>query len=236
MKESPYAVSSILKNKTLPDKICVNVLERDIENIPKEFYKNDLIEINIIPEDLKCHNKYYYTALKYPNDVIILIDDDIIYEDTFMDECIDFYVNNKTVVGARRVHEILVKDGNIAKYSRWKRNVLPDENTLIFFTTGGGTVFPPGVLSKYVSLEDIKEYIYADDILLNYICRKNGIEIKWIKNSRKFNDITILKNKFCLCPTNILFRNDLYIKKIKFKEYLNYETFTKNTSNEETTT
>jgi choline kinase len=104
--ESHLAISSILNNKVLPDKIYVVVNYCDSNNVPELFNTCPLIEIIYTNEDLKSHNKYYHTALLYPEDVIITIDDDVEYPDTFIEDCIRSYKLYPNAINAGRVHRI----------------------------------------------------------------------------------------------------------------------------------
>ena len=38
------------------------------------------LEIIFVSDELACHNKYYYAFQQYSDDVIITVDDDVIYD------------------------------------------------------------------------------------------------------------------------------------------------------------
>lgn len=224
MHESKYAINSILNNTILPDKICITINNFDKDNIPEEYKNNLLIEIIISNDDIKPHNKYYHVMKKYRNDVIITIDDDIIYPKYFLEKCIKAYNDNSNVINAFRIHKITYNDKNIMPYKLWKWNYNGlEESYDNFFTGCWGVVYPPGIFNDDdLCICNIKEYLYVDDIYLNYLCRKHKIKIKRIDNDETFYDINILKNKYSLCNRNVLFNNDLCLRKINFNKILNY--------------
>lgn len=217
IKESPLAVESILNNTILPDKICIIIDNVDKDNVPELFNNHELIEVIYSDCDIKAHGKYYYTMLKYPNDVIITIDDDVIYPDTFIEDCINAYNSFPEVINASRVHKIKYTS-YLFPYRLWEwesKETGPSYD--LFFTGVGGVVYPPNIFNKEdLNLSVIKEYLFADDILLNYLCRKHRIKVRRFNMQKENIDINIVKNKIKLSTLNIILRNDSYLKKIKF--------------------
>jgi hypothetical protein len=221
--ESYLAISSILNNKQLPTKICIIINSYDKDNIPQLFKEHPLIEIIYTDVDLKGHNKYYHTALKYPDSVIITIDDDVIYPATFVEDCIKAYKDSPTTVNAVRVHKIKYKENSILPYKQWEWESKETEASYdLFFTGVGGVVYPPNFFKKKdLNIEEIHKYIKTDDIFLNYLCRKYRIMVKRIPVQNSYEDINILPFKPDLYRINILYNNDLCLSKISFNEVLN---------------
>lgn len=220
--ELPIAIESILNNSKLPDKICVIVEQKDLNNIPEILKDSNIIEFITISENLKGHNKYYYTMKKYPNNIIITIDDDIYYPKSFMDSCIKAYENNPKVINAGRVHKIKIDNGELLPYRKWEwESKEIEESNYLFFTGVGGVVYPPNIFNEDdLNISIIKEYLEVDDIFLNYLCKKKGILVKRILLNEPYKDINILPYKKKLSPFNLLFNNDKCLKKIEFKDFL----------------
>lgn len=213
-------ISSILENHILPDKICIIVDECDRDIVPQEFKDNDLIELIYSEYNIKGHKKYYHTMLKYPEDVIITIDDDIIYPKTFVEDCINAYICNPNVINACRVHKIRYKEDNILPYRLWEwESQETEESYDLFFTGVGGVVYPPNILRiSELDINIIYEYIKVDDILLNYLCRLYEIKVKRIPVREKYKDINIIANKTMLSTYNLMGNNDRCLKKIQFNK------------------
>lgn len=159
--------------------------------------------------------------LKYPNDVIITIDDDVEYPSTFIEDCINAYNQSPNTINACRVHKIRYKDNKLLPYRLWEWESQETEASYdLFFTGVGGVVYPPGVFTNDLNVYLINKYLEVDDILLNYLCRVHKIKVKRIKCQNPYKDINILKDRYNLCTKNILFNNDISLNKIKFKDVL----------------
>lgn len=198
--------------------MIVNNFDKDI--VPELFKTHPLIELIYSDLDIKSHNKYYHTALKYPNDVIITIDDDVEYPETFIEDCVKSYTENPNVVHAGRVHKIKYRDGNMLPYKQWEWESKEEEASFdLFFTGVGGVVYPPNFFKESdLPITIINQYIKTDDILLNYIARKNRCKIKRIPVRNNYKDIHVLLNKYNLCTFNVMFNNDKCLKDIQFNQ------------------
>lgn len=161
--------------------------------------------------------------LKYPNSVIITIDDDVIYPTTFIEDCINAYNNSPSTINAGRVHKIKYNNNNkMLPYKRWDWESQETEASYdLFFTGVGGVVYPPGLFKDDLDLELIKDYIDVDDILLNYWCRKHNIMVKRIPMRGKYQNVNIIPFKSKLCIKNLMFNNDKCLNKIQFEKLLN---------------
>ena len=92
----------------------------------------------------------------YPYDIIITIDDDIIYEKS-------------------KSYKEWVKEYKLIKIPSFDLSA----------TTGAGTLFPPNILKiNYTLIYDIYNCITADDLFLKYIENKLNIKIVWVENTK----------------------------------------------------
>lgn len=124
MQTIRLVLESLLSQTYLPDKIVLWLSE-------EEFDKNTLqcvlplseevdIEIRWCEKNLRSHKKYYYAMQEFPDDIIITVDDDVIYKDTMIENLIKGYRCYPYAVIARRAHLITkTEDGNIAPYREW---------------------------------------------------------------------------------------------------------------------
>lgn len=86
-------INDILKQTLLPNKIILNLSSDEFKNgrndLPIELLKtidtNELCELYWVKEDTKPYKKLIPTLLRFPNDVIITIDDDIEYPKNFIE-------------------------------------------------------------------------------------------------------------------------------------------------------
>lgn len=160
----------------------------------------------------------------YPEDVIITIDDDVEYPDTFIEDCIRSYKLYPNAINAGRVHRIKWDDSVLYPYKEWEWEWdVKDSNPSfdLFFTGVGGVVYPENFFKKEdLDINEIKQYILVDDVFLNNLCRKRGFQIKKMDLQKNYTDISVLPFKTRLCSVNVLFNNNLCLKKIKFHETL----------------
>jgi len=191
LKKIDKVLNSILNGTLVPDKIVLTLYYNDIRFIPK--YINDYLIKNkifllIVNIDLKSHKKYFYTMQKFPYDIIITIDDDIIYEKTTIESLYKSYLKYPNEISAKRVHLIKYKkNGESKPYKKWHKSFkllkIPSYNLMA--TTGAGALFPPNILNIYYSLiYDILKCITSDDIFLKYIENKLKIKVVWVSNKK----------------------------------------------------
>ena len=184
----------------LPNKIVLTLYYKDIKFIPKNIHdyltKNN-IEIIIVNMDIKPHKKYFYVMQKYPYDIIITIDDDIIYEKNTVELLYKSYLKYPKEISARRVHLIKYdKKGKSKAYKEWVKEykLIKIPSFDLSATTGAGTLFPPNILKiNYEMIYDIYNCITADDLFLKHIENKLNIKIVWVENT-KLMGIKLLYN------------------------------------------
>lgn len=186
-------LESIVKQTVQPDKIILYLSKsefQDFGNIPDfKMYRKYGFEIHWYEENLKSHKKWFYAFQEYPDDVIITIDDDILYESTALENLLKYHEIFPKAVIARRVHLITCKnDNSIALYNDWYAECslyvgIPRMDLLA--TTGAGTLFSPNVFSEEVFNKNVFMRIcpYTDDI--------------WMKIMEVYSEIpVVLAEKF----------------------------------------
>ena len=123
-------------------------------------------------DDLKPHKKYYYAIREFPEDIIITIDDDIVYSKTLIETLMRSYCRYPNAVSAMRVHKIIFDEyGFPQPYKKWKKecNEAYDAPSMIYMATGsGGILYPPHCLHHEVfnKQEILKTCLYGDDLWL----------------------------------------------------------------------
>lgn len=232
-------IDSILNGNLLPNKIVLTLYYKDLKLISKNIYdylKQNNIELITVHIDIKPHKKYFYVMQKYPYDIIITIDDDIIYEKNTVELLYKSYLKYPNEISARRVH--LIKYDNKGKSKAYKYWIKEYKNIKIpsfdlSATTGAGTLFPPNILKiNYSLIYDIYNCITADDLFLKYIENKLKIKIVWVENSNLmglkllyndgmyFNENKLGNDK---CISNFIIEKiEVNEKKNKLKKINNY--------------
>ena len=120
-------------------------------------------------EDIRSYKKLIPALKQFPEDCIITIDDDAIYEYDLVERLVAAHIENPNAVCACRMHKVkLTEDGKPLSYMDWDWCVecYETNSNLLFPTTGGGTLFPPGCLCQEVFNKRVFMELctYADDV------------------------------------------------------------------------
>ena len=167
------SLKSIFNQTMMPDKIILWITEeeKDKGNIEKilsaEIDKG--LEIRYV-HDVRVHTKYYYAMKEFPNDLIVTIDDDILYPENLIEELWKAHNDYPNMIIAQRAHEMTFCDGKIDVYKHWKMLApgCKNDNKNLIATGVGGVLYPPNSLYKDWIKPDLflKICPFADDIWL----------------------------------------------------------------------
>lgn len=119
-------------------------------------------------DDLKSYKKLIPTLKMYPNDIIITVDDDVIYEADIVQQMLDSYAEYPDYVHCMRGHKmVLDNNGSLSSYNRWEFCTMDFTPSAKIFPTGvGGILYPPGFY--YKDIFDVELFMrlapHGDDI------------------------------------------------------------------------
>lgn len=169
-------IKSLLKQTKLPDKIILYLYKDEKEYLPSALTKlvdKNNLKIEWVDEDLRPHKKYYYAMQQFPNDIIITVDDDVIYDRHLIEYLWKSHLKFKKSVIATRAHQVMFKNNIIQPYNKWNLNSKLENNPRMdLVATGvGGILYPPHLLKKELltDKEKIKKYLRVDDLWLKNI-------------------------------------------------------------------
>lgn len=175
-------IESILRQTLSPKKVVLTLSKLQFpsqDDLPKQLLKLEeegVLEIIWTEDDLRSHKKYYYVMEKYPNDLIVTVDDDFIYANTMLENLYKFHLQYpKSII----THLALQRQG--ANYQEWPNllfvAVEPTYNIMQF--GGSGVLYPPSSLHiDAFNKDSIKQYCpLADDLWLNAMALLNGTSI-----------------------------------------------------------
>lgn len=184
-------ISRMMNQTVLPDKIILCIDETQKEKI---IFSDDIVflielglEIKWV-EDIGPHTKYLYTVQKYTDDIVITVDDDVIYSHKLIETLIESYERYPKAISANIVTRFVVKDGTIKPSSQWLQQFsygIGDKYSIAYGV--GGVLYPPNVLPKAAfDVEKIKRISkFQDDLWLKAIELKNDIDVVKAKNGDK---------------------------------------------------
>lgn len=180
------AIESIMQGSLKPNRIILWLSEEEFLDkiLPETLQKQKERGLEIrFCEDIKSYKKLIYSLKEFPNASIITIDDDLIYNFDLVENLVAAHKNNPNCIWANRIHEITYeKNGSMKSYLLWNSTIKEDSVNLEnnFFTSGGGTLFPPNSLHNEVFNKNVFMEISptADDVWFNAMARLKGTPIR----------------------------------------------------------
>lgn len=170
-----------LKNKTLP--------------VSLELLKDKGLEV-FFCKDIRSYKKIIPTLYLCPNDAIITIDDDVIYEYDMVEKLVRGYQDNPSYIYCNRCHRmVLDKNFKLLPYRKWQWNIEDLTPNVLNFPTGvGGVLYPPNSLDAEVFNERVFGSIckYADDVWLKAMALKKGTLSKKVYTHNKTGEDYLL--------------------------------------------
>ena len=165
-----YPLLSILHQTRRPDRIVV-WLDNDHfsdENIPS-YLRRMISEYGIevkYCEDLKSYKKLVPSLREFPEDIIVTIDDDQVYDRHTLEELWNMHMEHPESIICPIAHVPVFESGNLKPYFTWKLNVKHSDSRILFPVGAFGVLYPPHSLfsdatdsSLFTSLSP-----HADDV------------------------------------------------------------------------
>lgn len=204
-------IESLLRQKVKPDRIILWLSKEQfngIESLPSNLLRLQKygLTIRFVDGDIKSYKKFYYAIKEYPEDILITVDDDILYPDYMISDLYELYQENPNSIIARYCYEMKWKNQEIQSYNKWKKlgQYTHYQSNNLFFGSGGGVLFPP----KSIAEEALNKSVFwelcrnADDVWLNAMAHLRGTEIK--KVNRKCIIFPILRR----CDLTLFSQNE----------------------------
>lgn len=209
-------IETILRQTKKPDKIILWLSKEQFSSVdllPKKLLKqrNRGLEIRLIDGDIRSYKKYYYTLQEFPNDYMLIIDDDIFYRSTMIENLCSYSIRYPKSIIAQYTNKIQWVNDKLDAYASWptlREETPPNQNS--FFGSGGGTLFPPYSMDKDALNMDIFLNLApnADDIWLNVMCKLRGTKVTQTNYYSTYLPILYFKNSTLDSKNNGLNQND----------------------------
>ena len=174
------SIESIMQQTVKPNHIILWLQEDWQDIILPKFLQNQIergLEIGFY-KDIKSYKKLIPALRKHPDDIIVTIDDDIIFAPDMLENLLLSYRKYPQYIHTNRAHIIkLQEDGTPDIYQKWEQETSKVGTTNLLFPTGGaGTLYPPHSLSPEVFDENTFMSIcpLADDIWIKAMSLLNG--------------------------------------------------------------
>lgn len=184
-------IETLLRQSMKPDEIILWLAKEqfpDENELPHELLKQKERGLTIrFCDDLKSHKKYFYVMQEYPEDLVILVDDDAFYSRDLVEKLYELHKNNPKDIVCMGV--ALIEPSIDTPPDKWTR---PAKNQVIRHSyiaqpfTGTGTLFPPSCLDHSAFNNDLMKELcpYADDLWLKAASMINGTKVTGITPDR----------------------------------------------------
>lgn len=228
LNEVYLAIESIMQGSLKPNRIILWI-DENTDRIPVTLLQQQKRGLEIKRcKDIRSYTKLIPSLKECPNDAIVTIDDDLIYDFDMLERLVYEHKKDSFSILANRVHRIVLDENNRpVSYLKWNlcSNQLGKSN-LNFLTGVGGVLYPPHCFSNEVFNENIFLDIckFADDVWFFSMALLNGVSIKKVETSNEngsnfltnvgVQDMGLLKEN--VNPNSC--RNDIQIKSV-FDKY-----------------
>lgn len=197
----PYAIYSLLTQKHLPNRIILNIDQSiwNEDSIPSLIKKLRQVGVEVnFTEDIGPHTKLLPTLHLYPDDIIITVDDDVLYDDTMIEELYNEYLQSdrKSVI-CREGKSLLKEKGKFLPYSQQPhiRECIYSPYKMAFGVAG--VLYPPHLFGEEVfNTKVIRELCpKADDIWFGVMELYYKIPVVYVSNNSWTGDADVDRNE-----------------------------------------
>lgn len=177
-------IETLLRQTVKPDRIILWLATDQfdgMESLPENLLRLRARGLTIrFCDELRSHKKYFYVMQEYPEDIVILADDDMFYPYDTIKKLTSMHKKYPTDICTMTAQVITPSFDSLP--SDW-RNPTIDEKFVhsdeIQIFTGSGSLYPPHAISdEAFHTEKIKEICpYADDLWLTFMAKRNNTRI-----------------------------------------------------------
>lgn len=163
--------------------------ENDLTTELIEFCKKGL-KIIWVDEDLRPHKKYFYVMQNHSDDIVITLDDDVIYDLDVFEKLYNSYLKYPNAVSAMRARAIKFNENNQFKsYSEWNNcsDITSGPSMSLLAIGVGGTLYPPNCMhNELFNIDNIFNLCPdADDLWLKTMQIMNNTPTVLVKKSER---------------------------------------------------
>ena len=149
IKTVAYTIETILNQTVKPDRLVLWLGEEKFPNKEYDLPQNlkRLFNFGLTigwTRDIRSYTKLIPAVKAYPNDIIITVDDDNLYQPFLIEKLIESYKVEPAAAHTFIGPQILVNaDGTIGSYNDWKYDAPPDTSYSNITLGAGGMLYPP---------------------------------------------------------------------------------------------
>ena len=177
-------IETLLRQTIKPDKVILWLADDQfdgMESLPSELLNLQKRGLTIrFCDNLRSHKKYFYVMQEYPEDIIILADDDMFYPYDTIKQLMKMhkkFPNDICTMTAQVMAPSFEAMPSVWRNPMLKEKFVHSDQIQVF--TGSGSLYPPHSFSNEVFDENkINEICpYADDLWLTFMAKCNNTKI-----------------------------------------------------------
>jgi len=219
-------INTLLVQTVKPDRVVLwlanTQFPRKEDDLPRRLLKLKKYGLSIEwCEDLKSFKKLVPSLKAYPDDIVITVDDDILYDQTLVERLLNSYKGNPNCIHTQLAMKVdYLGEGRFTSYNSWRYDKQFHATYLNLLLGGSGTLYPPHSLSDEVIKSDVFMEIApsVDDIWFWSMAVLAGTKIMHIVDGteRHLVQNPVASNKYALWNTNrdVLVGNDVQLREI----------------------
>lgn len=187
-------IETLLRQTVKPDAVILWLADEqfpDKEALPEKLKLQVTrgLQIRFCEKDLKSHKKYFYVMQEYPEDIVILADDDIFYPYDMIDKLMKMHAEYPSDICActtQVIYPSIEADPIMWRNPRVDEPIIHSSQVQVF--TGSGSLYPPhSLLENAFDCDEIMQCCpYADDMWLTFKALANGTKITSFRKWRSF--------------------------------------------------
>ena len=197
----PLVIESLMEQTVKANKIIL-WLDNSLKNqtLPLSIYHLQERGLSVLfCNDIKSYKKLIPTLKLYPDDIIITVDDDVLYDYDMVEKLLLGYINFPNNIICNRMHKMeFNQSGELLPYDKWIFECTEINNPSIFnFATGeGGILYPPNIFTEEIFNEKVFQSIcpLADDIWFKAMSLIRDTHVTKVYTHKKAgNDYILIK-------------------------------------------
>ena len=207
-------IESIFQQSLKPDRIVLWIAKNEcsFDDLPAILHKQCErgLEIEFCNRDLGPYSKFFYSLQKYPDSLILTVDDDVLYPFDMIDQLYRAHLKNGDIIFCHRAHRIgVTKAGGLMPYWDWELGTSCIESISTIFPTGvGGVLYFPGCFDDEILNQEafMRLAPRADDIWLKAMSLKKGTRCQLVNDPRDWTSRFLFidgSQKFALKHENL---------------------------------
>lgn len=173
--------NQLVKSKKIILYLSLNEFPNKQEDLPasiKNLQKFGL-SVEFVKDNLKSHKKYFYSFQAFPEDIIITVDDDLLYPSDTISRLLALSKQFPDEVIANRSSRIVIDNNEISSYTNWEPCFNPACDKYLVAIGCGGVLYPTSFRPEVLFNVDLIRQLapLADDLWLKSVQLLHGVRV-----------------------------------------------------------